>query len=275
MYTDLMDKPAVVFVISGILMALGVVAVAMTSAQSTLTLPLQGLLLSGELLYGLFVAVLIILVIIGWHIDDLPGKSIALAVPLLLVGSIVRLLLPLAQGSGWLGEWNGVMLGITVVSIYLAWRIQSRFAMVVIVSSLYAIIVTSGFIFGLVQSVSVPVVLGIMAVGAMVIVLVSLSYFRIKNYMRAARREPIKNHIVTGALAAMRFTVLSGSVVMLSALPLIALTGASFRALGLIFLIGGLVSLFTALAAPIPLIMATNDLAVSTDTSRKPGKRRK
>lgn len=275
MYTDLMDKPFVVFALAGLLMALGVVTVATQGQSSILTSPLQGLLLSGELLYGMFVAILIVMVIVGWHIDDLPGKSISLAVPLLLVGSIVRLLLPFAQSAGWLGEWNGVMLGVTAVSIYLAWRIRARFALIVIVSGAYTVIVTSGFVFGIVQDISIPFVLGIMAVGAIAIVLITLSYFRIKAHIRVARRDAIKDHILRGTTESIRFTILSGALVILLALPFIVLAEAPFRSFGLIFLIGGLVSVFTALASPIPLIMATTDLEISTDTNRKPGKRRK
>ena len=273
MYADLMDKPSVVFGISGFLLALGVVAVA-TQGASDLTNPLQRILLSGELLYSLFVAVLIVLVIIGWHIDDLPGKCISLAVPLFFGGTIVRLLLPLAQSGGWLGEWNGVMRGVTIISIYLAWRIQARFALIAIVSSLYAIIVTSGFIFGMVDHITVPIVLGIMAVGAISIVLITLSYFRIKTLIRAARRDPIKKHIVMGTMLSIRFTVLSGGAIILLALPFIILAEDSFRSFGLIFLIGSLVSMYTALAAPAPLLMATSDLVISSNTNRKQGKRR-
>ncbi|MDP6054356.1 MAG: hypothetical protein QF879_18605 [Candidatus Latescibacteria bacterium] len=273
MYADLMDKPSVVFGISGLLLALGVVAVA-TQGASDLTNPLQRILLSGELLYSLFVAVLIALVIIGWHIDDLPGKCISVAVPLLFGGTIVRLLLPLAQSGGWLGEWNGVMLGVTIVSIYLAWRIQARFALIAIVSSLYAIIVTSGFIFGLVDHITVPTVLGIMAVGAISIVLITLSYFRIKALIRAARRDAIKNHIVMGTMLSIRFTVLSGGAIILLALPFIILAEDSFRSFGLIFLIGSLVSMYTALAAPAPLLMATSDLVISSNPNRKQRKQR-
>ena len=272
-YADLMDKPSVVFGISGLLLALGVVAVA-TQGASDLTNPLQRILLSGELLYSLFVAVLIALVIIGWHIDDLPGKCISVAVPLFFGGTIVRLLLPLAQSGGWLGEWNGVMLGITIVSIYLAWRIQARFALIAIVSSLYAIIVTSGFIFGMVDHITVPTVLGIMAVGAISIVLIMLSYFRIKALIRAARRDAIKKHIVMGTMLSIRFTVLSGGAIILLALPFIILAEDSFRSFGLIFLIGSLVSMYTALAAPAPLLMATSDLAISSKPNRKQGKQR-
>jgi hypothetical protein len=273
MYADLMDKPSVVFGISGLLLALGVVAVA-TQGASDLTNPLQRILLSGELLYSLFVAVLIALVIIGWQIDDLPGKCISVAVPLLFGGTIVRLLLPLAQSGGWLGEWNGVMLGVTIVSIYLAWRIQARFALIAIVSSLYAIIVTSGFIFGLVDHITVPTVLGIMAVGAISIVLITLSYFRIKALIRAARRDAIKNHIVMGTMLSIRFTVLSGGAIILLALPFIILAEDSFRSFGLIFLIGSLVSMYTALAAPAPLLMATSDLVISSNPNRKQRKQR-
>ena len=273
MYADLMDKPSVVFGISGLLLALGVVAVA-TQGASDLTNPLQRILLSGELLYSLFVAVLIALVIIGWHIDDLPGKCISVAVPLFFGGTIVRLLLPLAQSGGWLGEWNGVMLGITIVSIYLAWRIQARFALIAIVSSLYAIIVTSGFIFGMVDHITVPTVLGIMAVGAISVILITLSYFRIKALIRADRRDAIKKHIVMGTMLSIRFTVLSGGAIILLALPCIILAEDSFRSFGLIFLIGSLVSMYTALAAPAPLLMATSDLAISSKPNRKQGKQR-
>ena len=273
MYADLMDKPSVVFGISGLLLALGVVAVA-TQGASDLTNPLQRILLSGELLYSLFVAVLIALVIIGWHIDDLPGKCISVAVPLFFGGTIVRLLLPLAQSGGWLGEWNGVMLGITIVSIYLAWRIQARFALIAIVSSLYAIIVTSGFIFGMVDHITVPIVLGIMAVGAISVILITLSYFRIKALIRADRRDAIKKHIVMGTMLSIRFTVLSGGAIILLALPFIILAEDSFRSFGLIFLIGSLVSMYTALAAPAPLLMATSDLAISSKPNRKQGKQR-
>ena len=274
MYTDLLDKPMVIYILSGLLMALGVVTVA-TQGQATLTLPLQGLLLSGELLYAIFVAILIVLVIVGWHIDDLPGKSISLAVPLLLFGSLVRVLLPLAQSSGWLGEWNGVMLGVIIISIYLAWRIQARFALIAIVAGSYTVIVTSGFVFGVVQQIAVPHILGLLASGAMAIILILLSFFRIKGFIRTARREAIKNHIVKGALASIRITLLSGITVILFAIPFIILAESVFRSFGLIFFIGGLVSIFTALATPMPLIMATSNLELVTDSSRKTGKRRK
>jgi preprotein translocase subunit SecF len=77
-----------------------------------------------------------------------------------------------------------------------------------------------------------------------------------------------------GAMLSIRFTVLSGGAIILLALPFIILAEDSFRSFGLIFLIGSLVSMYTALAAPAPLLMATSDLVISSNPNRKQGKRR-
>lgn len=274
MYADLLDKPVPVFIISGLLLIAGIAALA-TQGESTYTESLQIILLSGELLYSLFVAALLVLVIIGWHIDDLPGKSIALAVPLWLVGSIIRLLLPFAQSAGWLGEWNGVMLGMVIVTIYLIWRVKARFAMVVILCSLYTLLVTTGFVLAFTDTVSVPIVFGIITTGAMTVALISLVYFQIKAQMRAARRDAMKTHIISGTLQSLRFIIFSGGALVLSALPLLIMGGGVFRSFGLIILIGGVVAAYTTLATPAPLILAAGDLKIKTENVRKSGKRRK
>lgn len=267
------DRPGLIYAFAVLLAASGIAATAL-KAEHTVTDGLVALLLSGDLLYGLFLVMLIVLVIVGARIDDRPGKSIALTLGVLAAGSIVRLLLPFARSIDWLGEWNGVMLGIMIITLYLSLRVGARFAVTAMGSALYAMIVTAGIAFGLVDRISVSSILALMAVGALAVVMAFLGYSRVRIQMEAARREPVGHSVRTGMSRAMPFLLLAGLATLLIAAPLAVVADGPPRDFGLLMMIGGPVGAFAVLMSTVPLVSMTQNVPFETGSPARRGGRR-
>ena len=272
-YRKLIDSPGVVYAFAGMLVVLGIAATAL-KAEHEVTDGLVSLLLSGDLLYGLFVAMLIVLVIIGARIDDRPGKSIALALGVMAVGSIVRLLLPFARSIDWLGEWNGVMLGIMIITLYLSFRVGARFAVMAMGCALYTMIVTAGLTFGVVDRIAVSSILALMAAGVLAVVMAFLSYSHVRSDMEGARREPVSQSVRTGMTRAMPFVFLAGLAALLISAPLAVVADGPPRDYGLLMMIGGPVGAFAALMSAAPLASITQNLMIETVAPPRRGGRR-
>ncbi len=272
-YGKLIDRPGLVYAIAVLLAAAGIAATAL-KAEHAVTDDLVALLLSGDLLYGLFLVMLIVLVIVGARIDDRPGKSIALTLGVLAAGSIVRLLLPFARSIDWLGEWNGVMLGIMIITLYLSLRVGARFAVTAMGSALYAMIVTAGIAFGLVDRISVSSILTLMAVGALAVVMAFLGYSQVRIQMDAARRDPLGHSVRTGMSRALPFLLLTGLATLLIAVPLAVVAGGPPRDFGLLLLIGGPVGALAVLMSVVPLVSMTQNVLSETGASARRGGRR-
>ena len=272
-YRKLIDSPGVVYAFAGMLVVLGIAATAL-KAEHEVTDGLVSLLLSGDLLYGLFVAMLIVLVIVGARIDDRPGKSIALALGVMAVGSIVRLLLPFARSIDWLGEWNGVMLGIMIITLYLSFRVGARFAVMAMGCALYTMIVTAGLTFGVVDRIAVSSILALMAAGVLAVVMAFLSYSHVRSDMEGARREPVSQSVRTGMTRAMPFVFLAGLAALLISAPLAVVADGPPRDYGLLMMIGGPVGAFAALMSAAPLASITQNLMIETVAPPRRGGRR-
>ncbi len=272
-YGNLIDRPGLVYAVAVLLAAAGIAATAM-KAEHTVTDGLVTLLLSGDLLYGLFLIMLIVLVIVGARVDDRPGKSIALTLGVLAAGSIVRLLLPFARSIDWLGEWNGMMLGIMIITLYLSLRVGARFAVTAMGSALYAMIVTAGITFGLVDRISVSSILALMAVGAVAVVMAFLGYSQVRLQMEAARRESVVHSVRTGMSRALPFLLLAGLATLLISVPLAAVASGPPRDFGLLLMIGGPIGALAALMSVVPLVSMTQNVSFETGASARRGGRR-
>lgn len=272
-YGKLVDRPGLVYAFAVLLAVSGIAATAL-KAEHTATDGLVALLLSGDLLYGLFLIMLIVLVIVGARVDDRPGKSIALTLGVLAAGSIVRLLLPFARSIDWLGEWNGMMIGIMIITLYLALRVGARFAVVAMGCALYTIIVTAGMTFGLVDLISVSSILALMAVGALAVVMAFLGYSQVRIQMEAARREPVSHSVRAGMSRAMPFLFLAGLATLLIAAPLAAVADGLPRDFGLLMMIGGPVGALAALMSVVPLVSMTQNVSLETGAPARRGGRR-
>ena len=272
-YRKLIDSPGVVYAFAGMLVVLGIAATAL-KAEHEVTDGLVSLLLSGDLLYGLFVAMLIVLVIIGARIDDRPGKSIALALGVMAAGSIVRLLLPFARSIDWLGEWNGVMLGIMIITLYLSFRVGARFAVMAMGCALYTMIVTAGLTFGVVDRIAISSILALMAAGVLAVVMAFLGYSHVRSDMEGARREPVSQSVRTGMTRAMPFVFLAGLAALLISAPLAVVADGPPRDYGLLMMIGGPVGAFAALMSAAPLASITQNLMIETVPPPRRGGRR-
>lgn len=272
-YGKLTDRPGLVYAFAVLLAVSGIASTAL-KAEHAVTDGLVALLLSGDLLYGLFLIMLIVLVIIGARIDDRPGKSIALTLGVLAAGSIVRLLLPFARSIDWLGEWNGMMIGIMIITLYLSLRVGARFAVVAMGCALYAMIVTAGITFGLVDRISVSSILALMAVGALAVVMAFLGYSQVRSQMEAARREPVGRSVRVGMSRAMPFLFLAGVAALLIAAPLAVAADGPPRDFGLLVMIGGPVAALAALMSVVPLVSMTQNVPFETGAPARRGGRR-
>ena len=273
LYEKLIDRPAVVYAFVVLLAVLGIAATALKT-EHAVDEGVVALLLSGDLLYGLFVTMLIVLVIVGARIDDRPGKSIAVSLGVLAAGSIVRLLLPFARSIDWLGEWNGVMLGIMMITLYLAFRIGARFAVTAMGCALYVMFVTAGITFGLVDRITVPGILALMAVGTLTVVMTFLGFSQVRSRIEAARREPAGLSVRTGLSRSLPFLILSGLAVLMVAAPLAIAADGPLRDFGLLLMIGGPAGAFAALMSAVPLLAMMENVRFETGPPARPGARR-
>ena len=275
LYGKLIDRSGVVYTFAVMLAAAGIAATAV-KAEHAVDEGLVALLLSGDLLYGLFVTMLIVLVIVGARIDDRPGKSIALTLGVLAAGSIVRLLLPFARSIDWLGEWNGVMLGIMIITMFLSLRIGARFAVTAMGCALYAMFVTAGITFGLVDRITVSSVLALLAVGTLAVVMAFLGYSQVRSRIESARRAPAVESVRTGMSRAMPFLCLTGLAVLLIAVPPVIATDGPPRDFGLLLMIGGPVGACAALMSAVPLVAMMRNVQFETGPpDRRAGRRRR
>ena len=272
-YEKLIDRPGAVYGIAFVLIAAGIAATALKS-DHMVTDDLVAMLLSGDLLYGLFVTMLIVLVIVGARIDDSPGKSIALALGVLAAGTIVRLLLPFARSIDWLGEWNGVMLGLMIITLYLSLRVGARFAVASMGSALYTMIVTAGIALGLTDRISVSSILALMAIGAFAVVMSFLGYSQVRSQMESTRREPVSHSVRIGMTRALPFLVFAGISALLTAAPMAVFAAGPLREFGLLVMIGGPVGALAALMSAAPLLAMTQHVQVETGAPARRGGRR-
>lgn len=259
LYGKLIDRPGGVYTFAAMLAVAGIAATTMKT-EHAVDDGLVALLLSGDLLFGLFVTMLIVLVIVGARIDDRPGKSIALTLGVLAAGSIVRMLLPFAGSIGWLAEWNGVMLGIMIITLYLSLRIGARFAVAAMGCALYTMFVTAGMALGLADRITVPGILALTAVGGLAVVMAFLGYSLVRSGIVSARREPVSHSVRTGMVRAMPFLVLAGLAVLLIGAPLAAVTDGPLRDFGLYLMVGGPIGACAALMSAIPLAAMTRNV---------------
>lgn len=273
-YEKLIGRSGAVYAFAVMLAAAGIAATA-AKEEHAVDEGLVALLLSGDLLYGLFVTMLIVLVIVGARIDDRPGKSIALALGVLAAGSIVRLLLPFARSVDWLGEWNGVMLGIIIITLFLSLRIGARFAVTAMGCALYAMLVTAGITFGLVDRITVPSVLALLAVGMLAVVMAFLGYSQVRSRIEADRRAPAVESVRNGMSRAMPFLCLTGLAVLLVAVPPAVGTDGPPRDFGLLLMIGGPVAACAALMSAIPLVAMMRNVQFETGPPDRRGGRRR
>ena len=273
LYGKLIDRPGVAYAIVVILAVVGIAATAL-KAEHAVDEGVVALLLSGDLLYGLFVTMLIVLVIVGARIDDRPGKSIAVSLGVLAAGSIVRLLLPFARSIDWLGEWNGVMLGIMIITLYLAFRIGARFAVTAMGCALYVMFVTAGITFGLVDRITVSGILALMAVGSLAVVMTFLGYSQVRSQIETARREPASHSVRTGMSRSLPFLVLAGLAVLVVATPLAIAADGPPRDFGLLLMIGGPVGACAALMSAVPLVSMMQNVQFEVGTPARRGGRR-
>ena len=275
LYGKLIDRPGVAYAIVVILAVVGIAATAL-KAEHAVDEGVVALLLSGDLLYGLFVTMLIVLVIVGARIDDRPGKSIAVTLGVLAAGSIVRLLLPFARSIDWLGEWNGVMLGIMIITLYLAFRIGARFAVTAMGCALYVMFVTAGITFGLVDRITVSGILALMAVGTLAVVMTFLGYSQIRSQIETARREPASHSVRTGMSRSLPFLVLAGLAVLVVAAPFAIVADGPPRDFGLLLMIGGPVGACAALMSAVPLVSMMQNVQFEVGTPvRRSGRRQR
>ena len=272
-YRKLIDRPEVVYAFAVILVVLGIAATAL-KAEHEVTDGLVSLLLSGDLLYGLVVTMLIVLVIVGARIDNRPGKSIALALGVLAAGSIARLLLPFARSIDWLGEWNGVMLGIMIITLYLSLRVGARFAVMAMGCALYTMIVTAGLTFGMVDRIAVSSILALMAAGVLSVVVAFLSYSHVRSDMETARREPVSQSVRTGMSRTMPFVFLAGLAALLIGVPLAVIADGPPRDYGLLMMLGGPVGAFATLMSAVPLASMMQNVLFETGPPARRGGRR-
>ena len=273
LYEKLIDRPGVAYAFVVILAVLGIAATAL-KREHAVDEGVVALLLSGDLLYGLFVTMLIVLVIVGARIDDRPGKSIAVTLGVLAAGSIVRLLLPFARSIDWLGEWNGVMLGIMIITLYLAFRIGARFAVTAMGCALYVMFVTAGITFGLVDRITVSGILALMAVGTLAVVMTFLGYSQVRSQIEAARRDPAGHSVRTGMSRALPFLILAGLAVLVVAAPLAIAADGPPRDFGLLLMIGGPVGACAALMSAVPLVSMMQNVRFEVGTPARRGGRR-
>lgn len=273
LYGKLIDRPGGVYGFAAIMAVAGIAATTMKT-EHAVDDGLVALLLSGDLLFGLFVTMLIVLVIVGARIDDRPGKSIALTLGVLAAGSIVRLLLPFAASIGWLAEWNGVMLGIMIITLYLSLRIGARFAVAAMGCALYTMFVTAGMTLGLAYRITVPGILTLTAVGALAVVMAFLGYSLVRSGIESARREPVSHSVRTGMVRAMPFLVLGGLAVLLIGAPLAFVTDGPLRDFGLYLMIGGPMGACAVLMSAIPLAVMTRNVRFEAGTPARRGGRR-
>lgn len=273
LYGNLIDRPGVVYTFAAILAAAGIAATAVKT-EHAVDDGLVTLLLSGDLLFGLFVTMLIVLVIVGARIDDRPGKCIALTLGVLAAGSIVRMLLPFARSIDWLAEWNGAMLGIMIITLYLSLRIGARFAVAAMGCALYTMFVTAGITLGLADRVTVPGILTLTSAGALAVVMAFLGYSLVRSRIESARREPVSHSVRTGMVQAMPFLVLAGLAVLLIAAPLAVVTEGTLRDFGLYLMVGGPVGACAVLMSAIPLAEMTRNVRFEAAAPARRGGRR-
>ena len=273
LYGKLIDRPGGVYTFAVMLAAAGIAATSM-KAEHAVDDGVVALLLSGDLLFGLFVTMLIVLVIVGARIDDRPGKVIALTLGVLVLGSIVRMLLPFARSIGWLAEWNGAMLGIIIITLYLSLRIGARFAVAALGCALYAMFVTAGISLGLADRISVPGILTLTAVGGLAVVLTFLGYSLVRSRIESARRDPVGHSVRTGMVQAMPFLLLAGLAVLLIAAPLAMFMDGPLRDFGLYLIVGGPIGACAALMSAIPLAAMTRNVKFEAGPPARRGGRR-
>ena len=208
------------------------------------------------------------------RIDDRPGKCIALTLGVLAAGSIVRMLLPFALSIGWLAEWNGVMIGIIIITLYLSLRIGARFAVTAMGCALYTMFVTAGITLGLADRITVPGILALTAVGTLAVVMSFLGYSLVRSRIESARREPVSHSVRTGMVKAMPFLVLAGLAVLLIAAPLAVVTDGPLRDFGLYMMVGGPIGACAALMSAIPLAAMTRNVQFEAGPPARRGGRR-
>jgi MFS family permease len=252
-YTEWIKKtPA----LAGIGIALLIVGVTGSGLNSDVRLAdeIRETLLSGMLAYSLFAAMLVLLVALGWQFDRLPGRSITLAVSAFLMASLVLLFAPMAGRNGWMPVWSGVMTGLTLGALYVAWRIQARLAVMTILAALYVMVVAGCFIVFLVEELTLATGLALLMTGALVVSQIWVLLSRVQERAQKARREPLRNHIRQAAVETARPVLIWSAGALLMSLPVVFLGENALRITGVVFAMGGLLSMFITLCFPAPML---------------------
>lgn len=236
----------------GVLLALGILLPALH--VETLTLAgAEEFLRLGNLAYGLFIACCLLLIVIGWRIDQQPGRAIILGVAMLMAGSLLDLFFGAAVAGGWLGVWHGLLAGFIVIMGYIGWRIRARFALVALGLIAYVSLVTAGLFLSVEPRLTVPLIIAVIAVAGDAFGLLYVLYDRISAGIRADRRGDLVESITCGAVQALRPVLIWSTVPLLIALPAALFGTGPFRSLGLFLSIGAVIAGIAVLCAPAAL----------------------
>lgn len=273
MYLSFINNTTLMVVVTAFLLSAGIVVSGLQD-RVFVTANLQALVVDGNLLYGLFIAASGILVYAGWRFDHQPGRAIVVALIAVVLGGIINLLFSTALAGGWLPAWFGVLLGVWIIVLYGAWRIQARIALVIIVMTVYAMLVTAGFMIGIEPSLSAPSAVGLLAVGGLSFTLACTICERMQASI-ATKRDAPDQSIRDGAQNSVRMVLLWGLVAVLMATVVSVMGSGTIRSLGLLFLIGSGVSTYAALAFPASLLLIQRGAVVPSQNTSRSGRRRK
>ncbi|MBI4552565.1 MAG: hypothetical protein HY710_09890 [Candidatus Latescibacteria bacterium] len=213
----------------------------------------------GGFAFGLLIAGLLVLVYLGWQFDDQPGRTITIAVLAAVAGGLINALFDRAMNGGWLPIWAGLLLVTFAAASYAAWRVQARLAVISTVLPVYGMAVTALFVVGVGTPLSPSIVLGIVAIGGYTLSLTCAILDRLRPPLRTARREMPAQTVTGGALQSLRPALVFTMSLILIALPLVLIGAGPIRSIGLLVLIGALVSPYTALVLSPPLLAAWQD----------------
>ncbi|MBM3265719.1 MAG: hypothetical protein FJY97_20175 [candidate division Zixibacteria bacterium] len=259
-YATWIDKKTPLLKAAGILLAAS--AAGFLSQQETrLTTDFTALLESGTLSIALFVSALLLLVGFGIFVDDRPGKSLTLAVAMLPALGVMHLLLPWAVSSAWTPVWNGLMIGLVGVVQQIAWRTGARCAVVVFCGTLYALVVSTGLSAMVSGDFSTSRVMGLLCAGATTLVMTGVPVFRLREQIKAARRESVHRHLTDVALSTAPVMLTWGGAGLAGALAAAGLSEGPAREFALLTAMGVGVGMTVALIVPAPLKWAIQETA--------------
>lgn len=273
-YIAWLSNTRLVLVLSGLLLAAGIGGFGLRSGFIVRG-DVGDVEVWGSLAFGLLMAALLVLIYTGWQFDDLPGRTITIAVPAALVGLLINALFGRAMNGGWLPIWGGLLLVTFAATGYAAWRVQARFALVTLVLLVYGMAVTAVLFAALGRPISAPILLGVVAIGGYTFSLACYVLDRIRENLSPARRETYTQTVISSFLASLRPALLWVIALILMAIPLILIGTGPIRSLGLLMLIGTLVGAYATLILPVPLLLTWPGQTKTESTGRREVGRRR